>query len=65
MTIHGVTQTVEAPGVITVKGDAISAASEFPIAVADYDIEIPAVVRDNIAKEVKVTVAIDYQPLSR
>lgn len=65
MTIHGVAQTVKATGVITVKGDDISAASEFPVAVADYGIEIPSVVRDNIAKEVKVTVDIDYQPLSR
>lgn len=65
MTIHGVTQRVEATGVVTVKGDDISASSEFPVTVADYDIEIPAVVRDNIAKEVKVSVAVDYEPLSR
>mgnify|MGYP006267975223 CR=1 FL=1 len=65
MTIHGVTQKVEAPGVIIVSGGDLSATSEFPVTVADYDIEIPAVVRENIAKEVKVSVAIDYQPLSR
>lgn len=65
MTIHGVTQPVESSGILKVSGGNISASSEFPVTVADYDIEIPSVVRDNIAKEVKVSVAIDYEPLSR
>ncbi|MEZ4918503.1 MAG: YceI family protein [Saprospiraceae bacterium] len=53
--IHGVKKQVNIPGTITVKGGAISVASEFLVACADYDIKIPAVVRDNIAKEIKVS----------
>lgn len=63
LTIHGQTRSVEAPGKITVRGNALSAVSSFSVAVADYGIEIPAVVRDNIAKEVRIDVNVDLQPL--
>ena len=62
MTIHGVTNKVTTDGTITVKGGKVMANAKFPIAVADYKIEIPAVVRDNIAKEVEVTVDMTYEP---
>lgn len=59
LTIHGVTKQVETDGEITVKDGVISAASTFEVAVADYEIEIPKVVRDNIAKTVRIKVDID------
>lgn len=62
MTIHGVTKPVTANGQITVKNGAISANSTFNLAPEDFDIKIPAVVRDNIAKSVKVVVKADFQP---
>lgn len=65
MTIHGVTKPIEAPGLIKVEGEKITATSEFELIVADYEIKIPAVVRDNIAKTVKVSVELDYQPLKK
>ena len=63
MEIHGVTKPVTAPGVITVKGGNISAKSKFSIAVADYGIEIPKVVAENIAKNVDINVQADYQAM--
>ena len=63
MTIHGVTQPVTAEGTFTVENGKVSAASTFNLKVADYDIEIPSVVRDNIAKSVRVDVDLDYEPL--
>jgi polyisoprenoid-binding protein YceI len=65
MTIHGVTKPIEAPGLLKVDGEKITATSEFELTVADFDIKIPAVVRDNIAKTVKVSVELDYQPLKK
>ena len=59
MMIHGITQKLTAPGTITVKEGTITAQSTFTVAVADYGIEIPSVVAENIAKE--VTVAVDVQ----
>jgi hypothetical protein len=63
ITIHGVTKTIEAPGTITIKDGDISAVSDFELTVADFNIKIPAVVKDNIAKTVSVTIAVDYKPL--
>jgi len=65
LTIHGVTQEVETEGTFVVEGGAISAQSSFEVAVSDYKIEIPAVVRDNIAKIVRIDVDIDYEKLDR
>ena len=60
-TIHGETQEVETDGTINVKDGKISANSNFEVAVADYKISIPKVVRENIAKIVSITVNIDYE----
>lgn len=62
LTIHGVTNEVEAPGTITVSNGEISATSNFDVAVADYEIEIPSVVREKIAKTVQISVDLNYQP---
>ncbi|MBR9921289.1 MAG: YceI family protein [Bacteroidetes bacterium] len=65
LTIHGVTNDVSTTGEITIENGQISAHSVFVVAVADYDIEIPAVVRENIAKEVEIRVDVDYQELKK
>lgn len=65
LSIHGVTKDVEADGKFTVKGGIVAAASTFEVAVADYGIVIPAVVRDNIAKTVKIDVSLTYQELKK
>ena len=62
MTLHGVTKPVTASGQIIVKNGSISANSTFNIAPEDYSISIPAVVRENIAKIVKVVVKVNFQP---
>lgn len=65
LTIHGVTKEVETSGDFEVKDGNISALASFEVAVADYDIEVPAVVRDNIAKTVLINVDVNYQKLNR
>lgn len=62
LTIHGVTKEVKTEGTIDVKDGKIMANAVFPITVADYEIKIPSVVRDNIAKEVETTVEMSYAP---
>jgi hypothetical protein len=64
LTMHGVTQPVTTSGTLTVKGGKISVASTFALVVADYNIEIPKVVRDNISKTVTVRVTADLQKLA-
>ena len=61
MTIHGVTKPVMADGQLVVKNGNISATSAFHVTIAEYNIEIPSVVRDKIAKDVEIKVIADYQ----
>lgn len=63
MTLHGITRPFNATGKMSVKNGMISAQSAFDIVVADFDIQVPKVVRDNVAKNVKVTVAADLQKM--
>ena len=62
LTIHGITKPVKAEGTIEVKGGKISAKSTFQIVVADYEITIPAAVKDNIAKTIDIHVEMAYEP---
>ena len=64
LTIHGVSKEVSVPGQIIVGEGNVAAKAEFVVAVADYDIEIPSVVADNIAKEVAIAVDVSLQPLN-
>ena len=54
--MHGVTKKVEVPATVTVKGGVTSFKSEIKIACADYNIAIPSVVADKVAKEAKISV---------
>lgn len=62
LTIHGVTQTVDTDGTLEVKEGKLSAKSVFYIKPEDYAIEIPLLVRDHIAKNIQVSIHINYQP---
>lgn len=63
LTIHGVTQPVTTTAKFNVKGGQIKATTEFEVTVADYNIEIPKIVRDNIAKVVVIKVNLDLKPM--
>ena len=65
MTIHGTTQPVTAQGVFKVAGGSVSATSKFEVSVADYNIKVPKVVKDNIAEIVEISVAIDFKLLEQ
>ncbi len=64
MSIHGVTNDVTAKGTIVVAGGKINAISEFTILLADYNIEIPSVVKDKIQKSIKIIVNVWLEPKS-
>jgi hypothetical protein len=65
LTIHGETNEVETEGVIEVKGEDLKAFAEFHVSPEDYNIEIPGVVRDKIAKELLITVDVLLKPFKR
>ena len=64
LTIHGVTKNVETTGTVNVNGGKITLTSTFNVLVADYNITIEKLYRDNIAKSIKITVDCVLGPLS-
>lgn len=65
LTIHGVTKDVETTGKITVKGGKISAFANFSILLADYNVSIPSLVADKVAKNAKISVDCSLELLKR
>lgn len=63
LTMHGVTRPFATTGTVTVAGGKINVVSTFDLTVADYQIEIPKVVQDNISKTVNVRLSADLQKL--
>lgn len=61
MTIHGVEQEIEVPGTFLIVDGKIKGTASFSIAVADYKIEIPSVVNQNIAEQVQISVEMNYE----
>lgn len=65
LTIRDVTKAVETEAELIRDGDQIIGTSSLTVACADYGIEIPKVVRNNIAKEVVIHLEANYAPLER
>ncbi len=61
--IHGVAKPLSVKGTIEIVKDGIIAKSNFNIKPEDYNITIPGVVREKIAKEMEVTVEMNYSAL--
>ncbi len=57
LTMHGVTRHLTVPATLELKAGQLLANATFNVAPADYNIEIPLLVRDRIAKSVRVRVA--------
>lgn len=65
LTIHGVTQPVKTSATFNVEDGVIMAQTNLKIVVADYGIEIPSVVKENIAKELEIKIKANYEVLDR
>jgi polyisoprenoid-binding protein YceI len=65
LTIHGVTKSVTTTGTIIVKDGKFRAQSSFTVKPEDYGIKIPNLVRDNIAKDIKITIDNSYEPFNK
>ena len=54
--LHGVKKEIEAAGTFKVSGENVLVNADFAIAMADYNIEIPGVVKNKIAPTAKISV---------
>jgi polyisoprenoid-binding protein YceI len=64
LNIHGVTHHITVPGTVELKDKQLQAFAMFAVAPADYNIEIPFLVRDHIAKVVTIKVALACDPVT-
>ena len=64
LTLHGVTKDITTDGSIEVKGGKPTGKATFNILLADYNITIPNVVKDNISKSVKIDIIAAYDKMS-
>jgi hypothetical protein len=65
LTMHGMTREVSTPGTLSVDDGKVTARATFTVKPEDYDIAIPPVVRDKIAREIEITVLTTLDPLKR
>ena len=63
LTMHGVTKKITTEAIIQVVNGKLDADATFNVLLADYNIEIPALVKDQVAKSVKVKVDVTLEPL--
>lgn len=59
LSLHNVTREIEIPADITVSNNNLTGTSSFSVNPGDFNIQIPALVRDKIAKEITVSVLAD------
>lgn len=62
LTVHGETKEISTKVNVSMKGDEIVLEGDFRVEVADFNIKIPAIVRNNIAKIIKVTFELHHKP---
>jgi len=58
--IHGVKKDVVAKGTMKVSGETVTTTSEFVVVLEDYNIHIPGVVKDKLAKDARIKINCNY-----
>ena len=59
LTLHGISKEIEVPATLELINNKLAGKSSFKINPADYNIKIPSLVRDKIARLIDVTLLID------
>jgi polyisoprenoid-binding protein YceI len=63
LTIHGVTKNITTTGTFKIIGGNIDASSTFNVLLSDYNIKIPAIVKDKVSNTIKIVVDCHLEPL--
>jgi len=64
MNMHGVTKDITTNGAITVGGGMIKINAGFTLNISDYNIDIPSLVSDKVAREAKILIDAPLKPLN-
>jgi polyisoprenoid-binding protein YceI len=63
--MHGVKKEIETTGSFKVTGEQVLGTANFIVALEDYKIVIPGVVKDKLAKTVQIKITCNYNPLKQ
>lgn len=63
LTIHGVTKDIETNGTVNIKNGKPQAVTSFNITLSDYNISIPALVKDKLSNSINIKVNCSLEPL--
>ena len=63
--IRGISKNIEVTAELTVKENEIIARSEFVLEIADFNIRVPKLVEQRVAKQIAVTVNMVYSPYKK
>ncbi|NOT37084.1 MAG: YceI family protein [Saprospiraceae bacterium] len=64
MSMHGVTKNITVPANLIINANGkISGEAKFKVKPEDYGIKIPSLVKDNIAKEIEITVKLEMSKM--
>jgi hypothetical protein len=64
LNIHGKDKAIDTVGTLEVKGGRLYGRSTFSVTPQEFDIKIPRLVRNNIARRIDITVDVMYAPLT-
>ncbi len=62
LTIHGVTRELITDAHIKIEKDKIVGSCDFSIKLADYEIKVPKIVEDKVAKVIPISIKMNYFP---
>ncbi|WP_347160038.1 YceI family protein [Pontibacter chitinilyticus] len=65
LTVHGVERQITTDGTLEVKGNKLLGKAEFSVTPQEFNIEIPLLVREHIAKNIAIKVDMLYEPYTR
>jgi len=65
LSVHGINNEISTTAVIEILDDEITLTGEFIVKVADFNIKIPSVVINNIAKTIKINFKLVHKPYKK
>ena len=62
LTFHGVSQKIETPATLQQNKERIKLSAQFKVKPSDFDVEIPSVVSNKLAKEIDIQLNFNLNP---
>lgn len=65
LTMHGITKPLTTAAELIISPGQLSASCQFEVTYTDYNIKMPSVLQNNIAKSITISVQVDCTPMNK